>query len=880
MKNPGSLPVSRLILYMCSACILICFAETAAFPVASLQFEPLPAADTINIKDSLVLADTLFEDDSDIDSVIYASSTDSLIFFTQDKMMHIYGKGKLKYKNTNLTSGTIFVDFETSFLEAFGAESDTAGGLTDTPVLNEEGTDYRGSKMKYNFKNRKGYITYAETEAENANYSGAKIKKVTKDVFFVENGFYTTCDADHPHYGFFCAQMKVIPDEQVIGKWIFLTFGGVPFPVPIPFAVFPLEKGRRSGIIAPAFGNRTGYGRYLSRFGYFWAPSDYFDLTLTGDFYTRGSFGVNSRFRYNKRYDFNGYVEGSYYNLISGESNDPGRASEQNWRLRWFHNQSLTPTSRFDANLEFLSSNFIRETSTNINELLKNDIYSNITYFETWEESGMSLTANYNRRQELQTGNIFETLPGVTFSKSLFYPFANPDAPEKLHWYEEIGVSYTGQLQNQRNNVNGIFDVRNGIQHQISLTAAPKIGFFNVSPSVSYQEIWYTKSILREAVLTGNQVNTPLWAELNKNRYFETNQAADTVITRDVDGFRAVRTFTLSLAAQTKVFGIFPVNNFGVSALRHTLIPRVSYNYQPDFSEDFWGYYGSYQLSSGETVKYSKFEKEIFGGPSTGEQQSLSFGVSNIFEIKTMKDLTDTTSKEQKIQLLNVNASMNYNFAADSLKFSNLFVDYRTQVSDFLNLAGSTTFGLYDYDQNGRDINKFLISEGKGFLRLKNVSFSASLNLSGERFKSEQKEDTIQTTGEEIFFRESNYYTGLYSPVEPDFTIPWSLSLSYNFNENRFNPNSIQKFSNVRGDFSLSLTKNWKFTLGGSYDIERKEFAAPQIVISRDLHCWVMNFVWNPVGTYTGYRFEIKVKAPQLSDLKLEKSDNFFSGRR
>ncbi|OQY79522.1 MAG: hypothetical protein B6D45_00595, partial [Ignavibacteriales bacterium UTCHB3] len=76
------------------------------------------------------------------------------------------------------------------------------------------------------------------------------------------------------------------------------------------------------------------------------------------------------------------------------------------------------------------------------------------------------------------------------------------------------------------------------------------------------------------------------------------------------------------------------------------------------------------------------------------------------------------------------------------------------------------------------------------------------------------------------------------------------------------------------------LTKSWKFSLSGSYDFEKKDFAAPQVVISRDLHCWVMNFVWNPIGTYTGYRFEIKVKAPQLQDLKVEKSDSFFSGRR
>ncbi|MFB3057874.1 MAG: hypothetical protein ACE1ZQ_12040, partial [Ignavibacteriaceae bacterium] len=59
-----------------------------------------------------------------------------------------------------------------------------------------------------------------------------------------------------------------------------------------------------------------------------------------------------------------------------------------------------------------------------------------------------------------------------------------------------------------------------------------------------------------------------------------------------------------------------------------------------------------------------------------------------------------------------------------------------------------------------------------------------------------------------------------------------------------------------------------------------KEFVAPQIKVTRDLHCWLMNFTWNPIGTYQGFRFEIRVKAPQLQDLKLTKQDQFFNTSR
>ncbi len=71
--------------------------------------------------------------------------------------------------------------------------------------------------------------------------------------------------------------------------------------------------------------------------------------------------------------------------------------------------------------------------------------------------------------------------------------------------------------------------------------------------------------------------------------------------------------------------------------------------------------------------------------------------MGNNFEMKTIADPTDTTSKENKIQLLNLTAGMSYNFAADSLNFSDLRLTYRTQISDIFDLSGSSSFTPYDY---------------------------------------------------------------------------------------------------------------------------------------------------------------------------------------
>ncbi|MDP4117101.1 MAG: putative LPS assembly protein LptD, partial [Bacteroidota bacterium] len=433
----------------------------------------------------------------DVDTVIYAQSTDSIIYYIEQRKMDIYGKGQLQYKDTDLKSANIFVDFNTNFLHAEGTPSDTAvKKFIDTPVLKDKGEGYEGIKLKYNFKTLQGFITEAQTETDGAFYTGEKINKVTKDVFFIKDGEYTTCNLNHPHYNFYASSMKVINKDQIIARWIWLYFGGVPLPVPIPFAVFPVESGRRSGILPPAFGDRPGYGKYFSRFGYFWAISDYMDVNFTGDYYTRGSYNAKSLFRYAKRYDFTGQLEVGYSDMIFGEPGDPDLSKDLNWSINWVHNQRIDPTTSLNANVQFISGkNYTRQTSTNINDNLNRNIISNITFFKSWEESGNSLSLSYSRNQDLDNGTVYEVLPNLTFNKSQTYPFKKANSTSDQKWYELIGFNYSSEFRNTRNKVNDHLDIKGGIQHSFSTSFSPKFGYFNLTPNFSFSEKWYNKQI-------------------------------------------------------------------------------------------------------------------------------------------------------------------------------------------------------------------------------------------------------------------------------------------------------------------------------------------------------------------------------------------------
>ena len=795
----------------------------------------------------------------DVDTTVIASSKDSLIFLVKDKKMKIYGDGNINYKSTEIKSSNIIIDFESNNIDAAGVPSDTLPGRFDgTPILKEGTEVYAGQTMKYNFKSGQGLISLAKTEQEGSKYTGSKIKKVDKETYFIEDGIFTTCDdTTCPHYYFTANKMKVVHKDQLIADWIFINFGGVPLPIPLPFAVFPIESGRRSGIIPPTFGSDATYGTYFNGFGYFWAINDYTDLNLTADYYTRGSYKFDTRFRYSKKYNYSGNLEGSYGNFIQGEETDADRVENTEWRIAWNHNQSITPTSRFDAKLEFISGTDIRRDLNDLNEILRNDAVSNATYFKQWEESGNSLSLSYSRNQNFETNDITEVLPNLTFSLAQSYPFRDNLGAQE--WYESFGFSYSGQLQNNRNKIDGDLKTRGGIQHSINSSLSPKIGYFSISPNFRYNESWYNKYVTKYTAIN------------DTGAYY--------VQTDDMQGLSAVRTFSTGVSASTKFYGMFNVNSLGINAIRHTVTPLISYNYSPDFSTSTWGYYDSYIDSAGNSVEYNKYEREIFGKPSNQEQQSINFSLGNVFDMKTNIDPTDTTSKENKFQLLNLTASMGYNFAAETFNFSDLNLSYRTQVGSLFSFSGSSTFSPYDYNEKGK-IDRYLVSNGGGLLRLTNTNFSVSLSLAGDKITSSES-DNRTTVQQDQYSKasETSIYQGLYNDRDADFSIPWDITLNYYYNLSRPVPTDENITSSISGSLNFNLTPKWKFSVTGSYDLQQKEFSAPQIRISRDLHCWTMNFTWNPIGTYRGYNFEIRVKAPQLQDLKITKRDQFYEGR-
>ncbi len=866
----------RKFLFAISLSLFLSLEIFGAFaPSDSLNNAPPDSVKSFALADSVVArGDSLERKKDELDAVVYSSAKDSLIFDVKQKKMYLFNESEIKFKETDLTAGEIDVDFETKDLRARGirgVDSTGAETVVQTPSLTDKGENYKGAELSYNFQTKRGVITMAENKQGYKIFRGQKVNKVAENIYFVRDGIFTTCEGNPPVTYFKAKEMKIIKGDKIIAKWIWMYIGGVPLPVPVPFAVFPLSKGRRSGIIIPTYGQDARRGFYFRGGGYYFALSDYADLTLLGDLYFKGGYGLRSRFRYKKRYDFAGELNLGYSNMSIGEAGDPDFERRKDWEIRWKHAQTFTPNTKLNVNVKFYSSDYLANNSVDYDNLYRQNVVSTAKFTHRWD-GGSSVNLNYYRMQNLKTGDLTEKLPELSYNLPIIYPFASGGSKKKF--YEKIGIHYRSRLRNEHTIKNDESEWRAGAQHDVAINASGKIGYFNLTPAITYTEKWYDK--YREITNYVHEIT---------NENGETIKV-DSLVERNVYAFAPVRTFDFRISTSTKFYGMAQINGFGIEAFRHTVNPTVSYVYKPDFSEEKFGYYGSYTKADGSTVKYDKFSNGIFGGSGAGESQRLDFSINNVFEIKTMKDPTDTTSQQKKIKLLNLNIGSSYNFAADSIRLSDLRVSYRTSVGDILSFNGNSTFTFYD-QRGSAKINEFLISAKKGLLRQTGSNFSVNLRLTGEKIKelagkNERKNEEGQ--GDDFFKNDYSSYRDsrdlMQAEVdETDFSLPWSLNLTYNYGFSKPSPAPGVSRSSVSASLSFNLTKKWKFTMRGNYDFVNKEVSAPVFTAYRDLGCWEMFFTWYPIGTYRGFRFNIRLKAPELRDIKLEKSKDIFSGR-
>ncbi|MEE1240776.1 MAG: putative LPS assembly protein LptD [Bacteroidaceae bacterium] len=881
--------------------------KAAADSIPQRAYTILP--DT-SLRDSLY-KDTVRKSKSALEEPVSYSAKDSITFDYTNSRAHLFGGSQVNYQNLQLTADDISLSLDSSLVHASG-RPDSTGAIQGKPLFKQGEDEYEPDRISYNFKTRKAFISNVYTQEGEGFMQSREGKRDSSGVMYVQNGKYTTCDAEHPHFYVSLTRAKMHPGKNVIFGPAYLVVEDVPLPLAIPYGFFPFSSSYKSGFIMPTYGDETTRGFYLRDGGYYFAINDKVDLKVLGEFYTKGSWGLSAQTNYKKRYRFGGNFFFSYQNTKEGEKNMPDYSVSKSFKLTWSHRQDAkaNPTQSFSASVNFATSSYERNNLTsmyNPESYTQSTRTSSVSYSKTFSKVGLTLSGTFNLSQNMRDSSISVTLPTLSISQSRFNPFKRKKAAGKERWYEKIAMSYTGTLANSINTKEDklfhsslVKDWRNGMRHQVPISASFSVlNYINVTPSFTFTDRMYTHKVMQG------------WDTERQDVQRDT-----------VYGFYNVYNYNMSISANTKLYGMYrPMPWFGgkkIAAIRHVFTPTVSFSYAPDFSQSRFGFYDSYVKTDANgnvsTVRYSPFSGMMYGTVGQGMTGSVTMDVANNIEMKVRTDKDSTGYR--KISLIDeLGGSLSYNMAAKRRPWSDLNLRARIKLTKKYTYSMNTVFATYAYekDENGRvyvgDHTEW--SRGR-FGRFQGTAQNISYSISNETFrKLFGKKHRTTTSDDELDeeLDEEEETDPTMQNVDPDrkkgktganqesngdvdedgylkFSLPWSINIGYGvtirentqgrFNDKRMRyPYKLSHTLNFSGNIRIS--EGWNINFSSGYDFNMHKLSMTTASLSRDLHCFQMSCSM-VISPYTSYNFTFACKAGTLADaLKWKKQSSYSS---
>jgi len=834
--------------------------SSAAVSADTADTSALAAADSSE-KKSGELTDTVFYESDFID------------YDNESKTLQLFGNAQIKYQNISLQADTIVYDVDNNMFQARGKPQLIEG--TDTTI---------GDIMVYNIKTKRGRVSYATARFDDTYFTGNKIVKTPENCLYIEDGDFTTCaNPEHPHYYFYGAQVKVIPEDKAVGRPVVFNVGDAPIAV-LPYFAMPLQRGRRSGILTPKWGGSVARGGYVDNLGYYYAPNDYADFTLSTKVQEFNSFVFNGRSRYALRYKFDGEVSGRYVidNTLEAES--------QQWALDYRHNQYLVPDSstRLSGTGNIVSNRSFNQRYSDETSVLENQqLNANMSLAQTFKSINATSNLVWRRNHNLTTDRIEEDIPSFDFNlqNRAVIPYKSGQSSQSdPSWYNNIYYSYNTKAI-MRRDVYGNDSLpgftRPGMQHKANLNSSHKVAkFFDIAPYINMRASMFygaidtlVKDTLYVRDTVAYQVRDPLKdtrypdyqevQELRRMEYFINEQGdRDTlyhlvkvspqrrVLVRDtLDDFNLVRSWDAGVNLSTRLYGLFPVGLLGVTNIRHVLTPTVGYSFVPKHELDRTFY--------NVGIDYDR--------PKEKASQFMNLGLANTFQGKRFVgsasvDSSDSSGKkidnrrEEKFDILSASINTSYDFEADKRKWRDLSLSANTSLN-ILRLGYTSNFWLYDEN------DKF----SAPIMRDYSINLtSGSLGASGEFWN-----------GDLLKF-DTSWYNDPGSRQKDAGAQSWNVGFSPGYSykasrstpQDRFKPN---KSFNLSANAGMNLTNALSVQWNGNYDFSSNQFSHNNYTFNYDLECWEMRFTWRPEKINPGFHFVVNVK--KIPDIKWEQEE-------
>ena len=654
---------------------------------------------------------------------------------------------------------------------------------------------------------------------------------------------------------------------------------GIPTPLIIPFGFFPLTNGRSSGLIFPSdYEYNESLGLGLRQIGYYFPINDYYDVRVTGDIYTRGTHRIDVLTNYKRRYKYKGDILISYANNIGENSVDGSRTSQKSYSLKISHNQDgkAHPYRNIGGRINLSTNRHDQINSTSYENVVNNKIQSNFFYKHSMPGTPFSFSSSFTHNQDNQTRKVDITLPDATLRMNTIYPFKSNKGGQE-GWYEKINVGYNARFKNYVSTTDTTLfssetldNLQTGISHKANTSVSFNLlKYFNVTTNADFEQFVFTRTQQRELLDT----------LLFDTTGYELLQSGDSLAIVDTtygminefyeNGIASLEKFGMSVNMSTQLFATKRFSKGWLRGIRHTMKPSIGFSYRPDTKNK---YEEEVMISSDpddidEVQIYNPYTGGAFSPTLNTKQMAMTYRITNLFEGKYYSKADSTEKKFKLLNSLNINGS--YNFAADSLKFSPLSISGNTSFfKGITSINFSARYNYYKKDENGRLINTTVWSQNKRPVEFDNFSLTVTNGFTfgriRELFNSKEK-GADNKPGQPASKKNNNNETSLGGWID---NFRFNHSFNYQIKrENDGRDTSFVRAHSVKVSGKVQLTDSWNLSINNiAYDLVNKTFVYPQFSLSRDLHCWTMQFSWTPAIEV--YSFFIGVKSSSLSFLK------------
>ncbi|MCD4650850.1 MAG: hypothetical protein K8S56_03580 [Candidatus Cloacimonetes bacterium] len=771
--------------------------------------------DSLLVPADSTLIDSVFAetDSTKVDSLFYAA--DSIYYFVLKDLMQLSDNASMRYGSANLKADSISIDLENDTASSHGQ-----AWLEDGSYL------IIGDDIYFSFDTHEGLVTNGATRFDKGFYYGKEVRKVGKNTYDIDKGYFTTCESAQPDFYIYSQRMRLYKNDKIVARPIVFLVNHFPIFF-LPYGTISIKRGRHSGLLIPTPGWNKVDGKFIRNLAYFQIFSEYADATASFDYMERT--GWESRFEtlYKKRYEFDGRL---YARLQKRTVSI--KSTEYEWLLQQRHHHNIGYKQTFDMNLEFRTKK-IWETDVDEDKRLNESISSGMVWKRPLFSRSLHVSGDYNQDLLNDTRDI--TLPSVSFSllsKPVYELFVSEEDAEadNENWYKDLSFSYSfkaahnGSINDPdptaaeifwktKKDSTGYYIIQHnaGIKHVMRLTYSYKVfGWLNLVQSISGNEVWFDR-------------------DKNNNKWV---RAAD---------------YRTSSSSSFTMYGLRKFDNFYLSAVRHLFTPGVSFSYHPDFSEnaDYYSFSGI-SVNSGKKIR------------------SLRFSLENKWQIKIAGK--DDKADKKINDFFTTSSGFSFNYEDKGKRFSTISHSLSFRPAKYTNPwfglnysnSASMTQDAYNFDiTNWRLSTRFGVNG--------DAVYTDYFPLPPNRFETnkfyiEDEEEDVESpiaTIEQLEEMESD-------------TESWSLTSTHAITKDELTNDTT---SNLRNSATLQVTKNWKVTYSNYLDLEEGEIRSHTLSILRNLQCWDIRFSWNKSNDFWDYRFTIEnIKLPQ--SLKYTTSDH------